>query len=79
MEQTTPVVTEYYAHREPLLTSNDQRYVMFPITNKPIWDMYKKQVECFWRAEEVDLSKDLASWSTLNSDEQHFIKMVLAF
>jgi ribonucleoside-diphosphate reductase subunit M2 len=41
--------------------------------------MYKKQVECFWRAEEVDLSKDLASWSTLNSDEQHFIKMILAF
>jgi len=79
MEQTTPDVTKVYAHREPLLTSNDQRYVMFPITNKPIWDMYKKQVECFWRAEEVDLSKDLASWSTLNSDEQHFIKMILAF
>jgi len=64
---------------EPLLTENVQRYVMFPITNKPIWDMYKKQVECFWRAEEVDLSKDLASWATLSHDEQHFIKMILAF
>ena len=64
---------------EPLLATNDQRYVMFPIYNKPIWDMYKKQVECFWRAEEVDLSKDLTSWATLNSDEQHFIKMILAF
>jgi ribonucleoside-diphosphate reductase subunit M2 len=41
--------------------------------------MYKKQVECFWRAEEVDLSKDLASWASLNSDEKHFIKMILAF
>jgi ribonucleotide reductase beta subunit family protein with ferritin-like domain len=64
---------------EPLLITSDQRYVMFPIYNKPIWDMYKKQVDCFWRAEEVDLSKDLSSWSTLNKDEQHFIKMILAF
>jgi ribonucleoside-diphosphate reductase subunit M2 len=64
---------------EPLLITSEQRYVMFPIYNKPIWDMYKKQVECFWRAEEVDLSKDLASWATLNSDEKHFIKMILAF
>jgi len=64
---------------EPLLTSNEQRYVMFPIKSKSIWSMYKKQVECFWRAEEVDLSKDLTSWATLNSDEQFFIKMILAF
>jgi ribonucleoside-diphosphate reductase subunit M2 len=41
--------------------------------------MYKKQVECFWRAEEVDLSKDLASWALLNSDEQNFIKAIIAF
>ena len=73
------IIQDFASRREPLLSSNDQRYVMFPITNKPVWDMYKKQVECFWRAEEVDLSKDLASWSTLNSDEQHFIKMILAF
>ena len=33
----------------------------------------------FWTAEEVDLSKDLADWERLKSDEQHFIKHVLAF
>jgi len=64
---------------EPLLSEDPQRYVMFPIKNNAIWLMYKKQVECFWRAEEVDLSKDLASWATLNSDEHYFIKMILAF
>jgi ribonucleoside-diphosphate reductase subunit M2 len=32
-----------------------------------------------WRAEEIDLSKDMAHWKTLNADEQHFIKMILAF
>jgi ribonucleoside-diphosphate reductase subunit M2 len=64
---------------EPLLTPSDNRYVMFPIQDENIWKMYKKQVECFWRAEEVDLSKDLASWASLNNDEQYFIKMIIAF
>jgi ribonucleoside-diphosphate reductase beta chain len=62
-----------------LLAENPNRYVMFPIQDQSIWSMYKKQVECFWRAEEVDLSKDLTSWATLNSDEQYFIKMIIAF
>lgn len=55
------------------------RFTMFPIKHKDIWDMYKKQLDCFWRVEEVDLSKDLVSWNTLNTDEQHFISMILAF
>lgn len=64
---------------EPLLTETEDRFVMFPIKDESIWAMYKKQVECFWRAEEVDLSKDLASWATLTSDEKNFIKAIIAF
>jgi ribonucleoside-diphosphate reductase subunit M2 len=64
---------------EPLLTPDDNRFVMFPIKHDDIWKMYKKQVDCFWRAEELDLSKDLAHWDGLSSDEKHFIKMILAF
>ena len=64
---------------EPLLTENEDRYVMFPIEDHDIWSMYKKQVDCFWRAEEIDLSKDIISWNTLTSDEQYFIKMIIAF
>jgi ribonucleoside-diphosphate reductase subunit M2 len=41
--------------------------------------MYKKQVDCFWRAEEIDLSKDLTNWESLNGDEKYFISMILAF
>lgn len=33
----------------------------------------------FWTAEEVDLSKDMRDWECLKSQEQHFIKHVLAF
>lgn len=64
---------------EPLLTEDDSRYVMFPIQDQEVWEMYKKQVDCFWRAEEVDLSKDITHWEKLNNDEKHFISMILAF
>ena len=65
--------------KEPLLTENEERFVMFPVQDNDIWKMYKKQMDCFWRAEEIDLSKDLAHWKKLTPNEQHFIKMVLAF
>ena len=64
---------------EPLLTPDDNRFVMFPIQHQDIWDMYKKQVDCFWRAEEIDLSKDLNDWNILTTDEKLFISMILAF
>ena len=64
---------------EPLLNEDDSRFVMFPIQYADVWEMYKKQVDCFWRAEEVDLSKDLSSWKKLTTDEKYFIKMILAF
>jgi ribonucleoside-diphosphate reductase subunit M2 len=64
---------------EPLLVPDDNRFVMFPIKHNDIWEMYKKQIDCFWRAEEIDLSKDLTNWESLNADERHFISMILAF
>jgi len=64
---------------EPLLAPDDNRFVMFPIVYDDIWQMYQKQVDCFWRPEEIDLSKDLSHWNALNTDEQFFISMILAF
>ena len=64
---------------EPLLQEDPNRYVMFPIKDKDIWKMYKKQEDLFWRAEEIDLSKDSKDWETLTDDEKHFISMILAF
>ena len=66
-------------NKDPLLTPNDKRYVMFPIQDDSIWKMYKKQIDCFWRAEEIDFGKDLNDWDKLSSDERYFISMVLAF
>lgn len=65
--------------KEPILSPDDNRFVMFPIAHDDIWQMYKKQVDCFWRAEEIDLTKDLTHWEGLEKDERHFISMILAF
>jgi ribonucleotide reductase beta subunit family protein with ferritin-like domain len=62
---------------EPLLKEDQGRFVMFPVQDQTIWKMYKKQVDCFWRPEEIDTAKD--NWSSLTKDEQYFIKMILAF
>lgn len=64
---------------DPLITPDDKRFVLFPIKDEDIWDMYRKQVDLFWRPEEIDLTGDLPHWNTLNEDERYFIKMVLAF
>ncbi len=64
---------------EPILTKNNQRFVLFPIRHADVWKMYKKAEASFWTAEEIDLSQDLSDWSKLNSNEKHFISHVLAF
>jgi ribonucleotide reductase beta subunit family protein with ferritin-like domain len=64
---------------EPLLIPDDNRFVMFPIKYDDIWKMYQKQVDCFWRPEEIDLSKDLKDWDSLNDNERYYISMILAF
>lgn len=65
---------------EPILQENKDRFVLFPIKHKEIWDMYKQAEASFWTAEEIDLSADLSDWEhKLNNDEKHFIKHVLAF
>jgi ribonucleoside-diphosphate reductase subunit M2 len=64
---------------EPLLAPDDNRFVMFPIRYDDVWQMYKKQVDCFWRTEEIDLTKDISHWDGLNSDERYYISMILAF
>jgi|TARA_B110000483_G_C18165450_1_gene531086 ribonucleotide reductase beta subunit family protein with ferritin-like domain len=67
------------SQKELLLTENPNRFVMFPLSDQDIWKMYKKMMDCFWRAEEIDFSKDLNDWNSLKETEQHFIKMILAF
>ena len=80
MEITKEKSNKIIVKSEPLLTPNDNRYVMFPIEYEDIWLMYKKQVDSFWRAEEIDLTKDLNHWNEkLSEEERSFVSMILAF
>jgi ribonucleotide reductase beta subunit family protein with ferritin-like domain len=64
---------------DPILTPTTSRFTTFPIRYPQLWELYKKAVGSFWTTEEIDLAGDLKDWERLNTDEQHFIKMVLAF
>ena len=64
---------------ETILSPEQNRFTLFPIQYDDIYAMYRKQVDCFWRAQEVDLSRDLNDWASLTNDEKHFISLILAF
>jgi len=64
---------------ESILTPNEKRFVLFPLKQHDMWEMYKKHVAVFWTAEEIDLVSDLGDWERLSNDERHFISHVLAF
>ena len=71
---------EFDKNNEPLLKSNKDRFVLFPIKHHDIWDYYTRAVANIWVPEEIDFSEDIKDWNeTLTDDEKHFITHVLAF
>ena len=64
---------------DPILEPSLSRFTTFPIRFPDLWALYKKAVGSFWTVEEIDLGTDLKDWDSLNSNERHFIKHVLAF
>ncbi|NCG01806.1 MAG: ribonucleoside-diphosphate reductase, partial [Euryarchaeota archaeon] len=66
-------------HIEPMLQESPDRFVLFPIEQAEIWEMYKLHAASFWTAEEIDLAEDAKDWKKLSDNERHFLKHVLAF
>ena len=64
---------------DPILNPEKFRFTVYPIRYPTIWELYEKQLACFWKAKEIDFSKDYDDFLKLNTQEQHFIKMILAF
>jgi ribonucleotide reductase beta subunit family protein with ferritin-like domain len=47
---------------------------------REFWDLYKKQQELYWNAEEVKYTnKDIEDFESLKPEEQMFLKQILAF
>lgn len=70
---------ENKAYIEPILDPINRKFTAFPIKYQSIWEMYKKQMACMWKPEEIDFSNDYDDFQTLNKNEQHLIEMILAF
>jgi ribonucleotide reductase beta subunit family protein with ferritin-like domain len=67
---------------EPITDPAKFRFTMKPIDPvfMPIWKIYKKQQETNWTAEEIKYTNaDVVQFESLKPEEQHFLKMVLAF
>mgnify|MGYP001210916799 CR=1 FL=1 len=73
---TTDII---FDQNELLLEKSNNRFVLFPIKFKDIYEEYKKAESSFWTANEIDLSKDLNDWESLNTNEKYFIKNIIGF
>ena len=65
---------------EPILISNPDRFVLFPIVHQDLWELYEEQEKAMWTVKELDIAQDISHWkSKLTDNERFFIKNVLAF
>jgi hypothetical protein len=59
---------------EDLLRESNDRFVLFPIKYREIWQAYKASQASFWTAEELDLGHDMHDWQDkLTENERFFI------
>ena len=79
MLQSEIVEEEPHEPYEDILDPKIKQFTVFPIKYHSIWQLYKEQLACFWKAEEIDFSNDYADYMTLTDNEKHFVEMILAF
>ena len=71
--------SEFMKNTEPILTPQNDRFVLFPIQHHDLFHMYKQAVASFWTVEEIDSEHDEKDWVSLSDDERFFVETVLAF
>lgn len=65
---------------DKILTPNNNKFTLFPIKHKDIWEFYKKAINSFWVVEELKLEDDILDWNEkLSEDERYYVKNILAF
>lgn len=64
-----------------ILTSiSPDRYVIFPIREQKLWDMYERQRANFWWDTDILFtSQDEKDWDSLTAEEKYFMENILAF
>ena len=66
--------------KPPLTDEEADRFVVFPIRQPGLYQMYQKHLSVFWIPEEVSLAKDVDDYQNkLSANERFFINRVLGF
>ena len=66
--------------KAPLTDEEADRFVVFPIKQPGLYQMYQKHLSVFWIPEEVSLAKDVDDYQNkLSANERFFINRVLGF
>ena len=79
IDKNTPYVSREEEMEEEILKPNPNRFVILPLRFIDVWIMYKLHEASVWTVEEIDFSQDMQDWVKLTSDEQFFLKQILAF
>ncbi|KAK0404110.1 hypothetical protein QR680_017294 [Steinernema hermaphroditum] len=58
---------------EVLLRETPSRFVVFPLQFKAMWQYYKRHIENFWTADEMEVQDDVTNFDKLSHDERTFI------
>lgn len=76
-----PIIEAKKDSEEEILKESNFRLAIKPIDKKYqiFWDLYKKQMDAFWTASEIDFSNDRYDFEKLSRPFKHFIKRNLAF
>lgn len=61
------------------LMQDSRKYTLFPIIYHDIWEFYKTLELLTWKSEEIDYSKDLEIFNSLDEPTQKVIKKILTF
>lgn len=65
---------------EPILSDDgNNRFYLFPIIYKDIWEFYKRVELSHWFADEVNLSKDNLAIPKLSPEKKRIIEIILGF
>ena len=59
------------------MSTDYSKYSFFPINYEPMLEFYRKQVDMFWTAQEIDMSADRSDWETVDEDLKDVVKFVL--
>ena len=63
---------------EPILQEDKNRFVLFPINNKEVWQLYKKIEQKFWIPNPDYFMKDKEGFAAMKSEESQYVFLCIS-